>query len=142
MEVDYSRVPVIGILTEPLRGSLHKEGEEISQINEYVPTAHVKFLEQAGIKVIPVSYKLPLNEMRQLLDNLNGLYIHGDSQKSIVNPQFQEVFAYLMDYVKTKNIVNNIHFPVFLMGNSLNTFLKYRLPTNKILSKDMKDLTF
>ena len=46
----------MGILTEPLRGSLHKDEEKLSHVNEYIPTAHVKFLEQAGIKVVPVSY--------------------------------------------------------------------------------------
>jgi len=37
--------PVIGILAEPLRGKLTFEHENIQDIKEYIPTAHVQFLE-------------------------------------------------------------------------------------------------
>ena len=73
----------MGILTEPLRGSLHKDEEKMTMVNEYIPTAHVKFLEQAGIKVVPVSYQKSEEELTELLDKLNGLYVHGDSLKSL-----------------------------------------------------------
>jgi hypothetical protein len=39
------RTPVIGILTEPLRGALRKGDLEIQGLDEYIPLAHVKFLE-------------------------------------------------------------------------------------------------
>lgn len=45
VEVDLHKIPVMGILTEPLRGSLHKDDEKMLSMNEYIPTAHVKFLE-------------------------------------------------------------------------------------------------
>jgi len=83
VEVDLNKIPIMGVLTEPLRGSLHKDEERMSTANEYIPTAHVKFLEQAGIKVVPVSYKMSGKELTQLLDKLNGLYVHGDSLKSL-----------------------------------------------------------
>jgi hypothetical protein len=89
-----------------------------------------------------VSYKLSPDALRELLDKLNGLYVHGDSQKSIVHGQYQETFANVMDYVKTKNTEEGISFPLFLMGNSLNTFLKYKIPGNRIITKPMKELTF
>jgi hypothetical protein len=89
VEVDLHKIPIIGVLTEPLRGSLHQDDHRIAAAaNEYIPTAHVKFLEQAGIKVIPVSFTKTETQLTQLLDNLNGIYIHGDSLKSLQNTQF------------------------------------------------------
>ena len=61
------RIPVYGILSEPLRGTL-KSLQGGAQFDEYVPAAHVKFLEQVGIKVVPISYKL---SMQALTEKLN-----------------------------------------------------------------------
>ena len=44
--------PVWGIVTEPLKGKV--EGGW----TEYVPSSHVKFLEQTGAKVVSISYTL------------------------------------------------------------------------------------
>lgn len=58
-DIDSSKRPVIGVLSEPLRGKIHATGstEETVDITSYIPKAHVKFLEQAGITVVPVSYQ-------------------------------------------------------------------------------------
>lgn len=52
--------PVYGILTEPLRGDIQSEGEHEFADASYVPRAHVQFLEQTGIKVVPIDYSLPI----------------------------------------------------------------------------------
>lgn len=75
-----TRVPVWGILTEPLRGTLRNEEDIIlSSYDEYIPAALVKFIEQTGAKVVPVSYKLTRTSLYKLLNQLSGLAIHGDS---------------------------------------------------------------
>ena len=51
----------------------------ISQYTEYIPESHVRFLEQQGIKVIPISYTMEKTDLYDLLDQINGIYIHGDS---------------------------------------------------------------
>ncbi len=56
------KTPVWGIVTEPLKGNV--EGGW----TEYIPSSHVKFLEQTGAKVIPISYKLSKEELYKLLD--------------------------------------------------------------------------
>ena len=43
--ISQKRTPVIGILTEPIRGALRKGDQEIQGVDEYIPLAHVKFLE-------------------------------------------------------------------------------------------------
>lgn len=47
------------MLTEPLRGDLvnfEDKSDRYSGKTSYVPRAHVQFLEQSGIKVIPIAY--------------------------------------------------------------------------------------
>ena len=51
--VEHGRRPVIGILTEPMRGSIDATSQ-----TSYIPKAHVQFLEQSGIRVVPVDYRL------------------------------------------------------------------------------------
>jgi hypothetical protein len=62
-----NRVLVWGILTQPLIGELKSEDGESNKYNEYVPAAHVKFIEQTGAKVVPVSYRLEKNSLVKLL---------------------------------------------------------------------------
>lgn len=56
--------------------------------DEYIPAAHVKFIEQTGAKVIPISYHLERASLESLLSQVSGLYIHGDSQGSITDHEF------------------------------------------------------
>ena len=87
--IDHSQRPVIGVLTEPLRGDLYKKGatsvnDKIDGRREsaapgYVPRAHVQFLEQAGVRVVPIDYRLERNDLVALFDQLNGIYLPGDS---------------------------------------------------------------
>tara|TARA_B100000780_G_C20956659_1_gene381726 strand:- start:470 stop:601 length:132 start_codon:yes stop_codon:yes gene_type:complete len=41
--------------------------------------SHVKFLESAGARVVPIDYTDNLDVMKKQLRNLNGIYIPGDS---------------------------------------------------------------
>ena len=74
-----NKTPVIGILTEPLRGALKKDNYEVKDFSEYISAAHVKYLEQANVKVVPISYNLRKADFMNLLSYVNGLYITGDS---------------------------------------------------------------
>ena len=86
---DHSHRPVIGVLTEPLRGELFNAGANIFDKNQklsseenlpgYVPRAHVQFLEQAGVRVVPIDYRLSRDELVEKFDQINGLYLSGDS---------------------------------------------------------------
>ena len=98
-------------------------------MDEYIPQAHVKYLEQAGIKVVPVSFKKPKSELYHMLDMLNGLYIHGDSQRSYQNDEFQQTITNVLLYVREKLKDHEVNFPVFFMGSSIHHFLHYYLRT-------------
>lgn len=86
--ISNQKTPVWGVLTEPLRGTLKKNSDVVSDYQEYIPASHVKFLEQTGAKVIPVSYKLSRDELYDLLDQLSGLYLHGDSIEAVNDNRF------------------------------------------------------
>ena len=45
----------------------------------YVPRHHVQFLEQAGIRVVPISYMDNDEDILLQLNEVNGIYMPGDS---------------------------------------------------------------
>ena len=51
----------------------------------YIPRAHVQFLEQAGIRVVPIDYRLSTEERFALYDQLNGVYMPGDSHMTVTD---------------------------------------------------------
>ena len=64
-------------MTEPIRGDLFIKGTEkggqtidggIDRVPGYVPRAHVQFLEQAGMRVVPVDYRLSRDELVAAFD--------------------------------------------------------------------------
>jgi len=147
--IDHSRRPVIGVLTEPLRGELYtkansrfKEDELIeTPTASYVPKAHVQFLEQAGVRVVPIDYRLPLEERRNLLDQLNGVYLPGDSHVTVTDEAYKTAFVQTLAYVENATFENKEHFPMFLMGNSLHTLVRARQASGHNLA-DMTSLRF
>ena len=132
--IDHFKRPVIGILTEPLRGELYtpsnsrfKEDELIdTSTASYVPKAHVQFLEQAGVRVVPIDYRLDLEERRALLDKLNGVYLPGDSHNVVTDEVYKAAFVQTLAYVENATYENKEHFPIFMMGNALTTLVRAR----------------
>lgn len=138
-----SRRPVIGVLTEPLRGELYADSRADEQIGNrdnvpgYVPRAHVQFLEQAGVRVVPIDYRLTRDELVALFDQLNGLYLPGDSQLAVTNETYKGAFVIAMAYSENATFEVKEHWPVFLMGNSLTTWIRAKQTHRKVLT-DMK----
>ena len=99
--IDHFKRPVIGILTEPLRGELYTPSNSRFKKDElvdtstasYVPKAHVQFLEQAGVRVVPIDYRLDLEDRRALLDKLNGVYLPGDSHNVVTDEAYKAAFV-------------------------------------------------
>lgn len=128
---------MFGILTEPMRGDIYKHKDDkhsdmdlVFKADDghvsYVPKAHVQFLEQAGIRVVPVDYRLPAEERFEMYDQLNGLYITGDSQMAVTDQVFKDAFASTLWYLEDATFEKKDHFPVFMMGNSLQTLTRAR----------------
>jgi len=100
-----------------------------------VPKAHVQFLEQSGVRVIPISYLDDFENMEAVLDQVNGVYIAGDSQRSIADKQFVKALSFILEYVKTHNAESD-YFPMFLMGKS-SQILSHLVSTHKTNLHDM-----
>ena len=130
--VDHQVRPVIGVLTEPFRGSVTPTSDDYNMETfdqymsrfSYVPRSHVQFLEQSGTRVIPIDYQIPEEELLELLSQISGLYVPGDSHQSITDEKYKESFLTSMMFAEAKAFEDQVHFPVFLMGNSLQTYIR------------------
>lgn len=107
-------------MTEPITGSV-KDSDGIIKVgyDEYIPAAVVKFIEQTGAKVVPVSYHLTRSSLVVLLDQVSGLYLHGDSSAALTSHEFQATFSYIIAYMYDRSDARYDYFPVFMMGASL-----------------------
>lgn len=132
-----------GVLTEPIRGRIKNKKDENDQYHErdnlisYVPRAHVQFLEQSGIVVVPISYLSTRAEIEKELKKVNGVYICGDSERSIANEKYQEAFDVVMDFVVDSNKGQKEYFPMFMMGKSAHSFIRKLGLSNSAL-QDMR----
>ena len=109
--------PVWAIMTEPIKGKIEGNWKE------YVPSSHVKFLEQTGAKVISISYKTEKDDLYELLDQVSGIYFHGDSVEATQSKRFQAAFGNVLAYAFEHNHDKYDYFPVFMLGSTLQTFL-------------------
>ncbi len=72
-----------GVVTEPIQGKLQD-----SDWTEYIPTSHIKYLEQTGSKVVPISYQAEEEDLVTLLSQVSGVYFTGDSSKASQNKRY------------------------------------------------------
>ena len=55
-----TNTPIIGVITQPYHTiSSNVQGQDGIGVDSFIPTSHVKFLESAGARVVPVDYALP-----------------------------------------------------------------------------------
>ena len=146
-KIDHQTRPVIGILSEPFRGQVSQmqngaeadaDASDYSGFS-YVPRTHVQFLEQAGVRVIPIDYTLEKEELDQLLSQVNGVYMPGDSHLAVTDERYKSTFVDVIMHSEEAATDNGIHFPVFMMGNSLQTYVRSRSKTRGSIT-DMTDL--
>lgn len=94
IRVSDNRRPVYGVLTEPIRGKIRNKKEDSETYDHrndevsYIPKAHVQFLEQSGIVVVPITFLGTDEEIRNQLKKVNGVYLCGDSERSVANHQY------------------------------------------------------
>jgi hypothetical protein len=92
-------VPIYGVLTQPFydypETSNPDNGEFafISNASEqlkdsFVKMSHVKYLEQGGARIVPISYRLDQNQLNSILSQLNGIYIPGDAAAILQNERY------------------------------------------------------
>jgi hypothetical protein len=78
----------------------------------YIPASHVKFLEAAGARVVPVSFRLRDTVLVKLLAQLNGIYIPGDNIENLESPKYMASVLTIMEYAQAQNVKSKHHFPV------------------------------
>ena len=80
--------------------------------------SHVKFLESAGARVVPVDYTDNLDVMKKQLRNLNGVYIPGDSSSLIerANIEYTHKVRDILLWAQNHNEEDDLHFPVMGVG--------------------------
>lgn len=88
---------------------------------------------------MPVDYRLPAEERFALMDELSGLYLPGDSTTSILDDAYKSAFIDTLIYLEESVQIKKEHFPVFMMGNSLQTLVRARQESVNTL-KPMEDL--
>lgn len=84
----------------------------------------MQFLEQAGIRVVPIDYRLAHEELISMLGKLNGVYVPGDSHLTVSDEEYKSAFMDVLSYTTEQARYNEEHFPVFFMGNTLTTLVQ------------------
>eukprot|EP00124_Ichthyophonus_hoferi_P000145 Ihof_evm9s5 gene=Ihof_evmTU9s5 len=118
--------PIIGILTLPFHGAS-------SVRHSAIPASYVKCgwlgLEGGGARVIPISYDLPLDEIRDLHSSLNGVIFTGGD--SFLDPVYYQAGELLLNLTKEATVRGEY---VPLWGTCLGfEFLLYLVACNKNL---------
>ena len=117
-------MPIYGILAQPLSNddpldTADEYGnfaftESPALSNSFIKMSHVKYLEQGGARIVPVSYRLNENQISNLLSQLNGIYIPGDSQSILENERYLNAIKLTLQYAQNANLDG--HFPLVAMG--------------------------
>lgn len=56
--------------------------------SSYIPASHVKYLESAGARIVPVEHTISTFKMKKTLEQLNGIYIPGDSYEALLDKEY------------------------------------------------------
>ena len=94
-----TEIPVYGVLVQPIE--VIKEDfvhQPHRQIKTFLTSSHVKLLESAGARVVPVDYTLTETKLGELLGQLNGMYIPGESEMLLQNEKFQKTVTLILKW--------------------------------------------
>lgn len=86
--------PIVGILTlpTPLSDQTYPQ-----QSFSMIPSSYVKWLEQTGIRIIPLRYDMPNKILRKMMTLINGILITGGSASFFKNKSKICEFKRLLD---------------------------------------------
>jgi hypothetical protein len=68
--------------------------------DSYIPDGHVKFLEAAGARVVPINYRLRLSALNKILGQINGIYIPGDSTDNLSNAKYMDTVSNIIAFAQ------------------------------------------
>ena len=98
-----THTPIYGVLSQPLTSEMKQkkcptEGDICNESYGYIDASHVEFLETGGARVVPIDWRLNAQRMNKALDNLNGVYIPGDSSEVIDNKYYIGAVDKILQY--------------------------------------------
>ena len=96
-------------------------------MKQYIEASHVKMLESAGARVIPIDFTLDLTDMKPLLEQINGLYIPGDSSRLVTPHQeydYTKKVQAILSWAQHHNEKSDKHFPIFGIGYGMQAMIK------------------
>jgi hypothetical protein len=73
--------------------------------------------------VLPIDYRLKADELAAAFSKVNGLYIAGDSHLAVLDATYRFAFQSSIEYTDERLKAKD-HFPIFMMGNSLQTYVR------------------
>ena len=81
--------PAIGVLVQPF-DTVKDNLVDYDNIKAkaYLSSSHVKFLESGGARVVPIDYSLPFAKIEELLSQINGIYIPGETEALIYDESY------------------------------------------------------
>jgi gamma-glutamyl hydrolase len=81
--------PIIGVLVQPFNIKEESARRISNKLdNTYVKASDVSFLEAAGARVVPINYRLHPQALGEMLEQVNGVYIPGDSASNLDNEKY------------------------------------------------------
>lgn len=103
--------------------------EDIYPRGQFIETTHVKYLQSAGARVVPIDWQLDDEKTQQLLSQINGVYIPGDSKSLIQkgNFQFTQAVRRILKWAQHHNEKESSHFPILGVGYGALAMLKSQM---------------
>ena len=86
--------------------------------NTFIMMSHVKFLEQGGARIVPISYRLTDNQLNRILSQVNGVYIPGDTPIILENERYLDKVRAILQWAQDRNQQQSPkdHFPLIAVN--------------------------
>jgi len=82
---------------------------------------------------------LSTEERWTLYDQLNGIYVPGDSHLAVLDEVYKHAFVDTLSYQEEQTFEYQDHFPIFFMGNAMTTLVR-AIQTSRNHLLDIKSL--
>lgn len=76
-----------------------------------------------GARVVPIDFRMPENELKRELKQINGLYIPGDAQASYEHEMYQYQVQRILAWAQDHNSDEARHFPVVGVSYGMLTMM-------------------
>ena len=106
-------------------------------MKHFIESSHIKYLESAGARVIPIDFNMKEDEMNRLLGQINGLYIPGDSESLVTdgNWGFTKAVRRILRWAQKHNEKESHHFPVLGVGYGALAMLRSQMKDEAVFDR-------